>query len=322
LGKQKFRILRPHLGSEWIEEAGSLSRDDRRILEDVGDAPYLCSLPDTYRGRNGPLQAYANKSERSALLFKERDLNRSRIDYASHPNRACFFYAEDTGTPYALKPGSIDRCKLIKRESRSASWYPGESHYVDTIYVDRTPSDCTSLFGDFKAAVDEVIATISKGIDPENLPKNALGDAIAALIENTTEPKAKLTPTDERPTSEEAFKLIATYWDALVQAPWGPEIIGTYADIKDLCLSGAKPHAWLENSLECVGLRFKSKTESWLVAHIYCPTEHQGKSASGKIAVRSLRHGSNYKAKGTPGLVPHLIQSGPSFIKILSHPDR
>jgi len=322
LGNRKYRILRSHLESEWIEQAGALSRNDRRVLEEHGKAPYLCSLPNTYSDRNEPFEAYANKTERVSLLFKERSLSHSRTDYASHPNRACFFYAEDTATPYALKPGSIDRCKLIRREVRSASWYPGESHFVDTIYVDRTPSDCTSIFGDFKEAVDEVIATVSKGIDPENLPKNALADAIAALIQNTTEPRAKLTSTDARPTSEEAFKLIATYWDALVHAPWGPEIIGTYADIKDLCLSGAKPHAWLDNSLECVGLRFKSKTESWLVAHIYCPSEHQGKSASGKIEVRSLQQGSNYKAKGTPGLAPHMIQSGPSFIRILSHPDR
>lgn len=322
LGNRRHRILLSHLESEWIEQAGALSRNDLRVLEERGDASYLCSRPDAYSRRNEPFRAYANKSDRGSLLFKERDLSHSRTDYASHPNRACFFYAEDTATPYALKPGSIDRCKLIRRECRSASWYPGESHFVDTIYVERTPSDCTGLFGDFKGAVDEVIATISKGVDPDNLPKNALADAIAALIQNTTEPRAKLTPTDARLNSEEAFKLIAVYWDALVQAPWGPEIIGTYADIKDLCLSGAKPHAWLDKSLECVGLRFKSKTESWLVAHIYCPFEHQGKSVEGKFNVRSLQQGSNYKARATPGVIPHLIQSGPSFIRILSHPDR
>lgn len=324
LGERKRRILCPYLGSEWIEQANALSKKDHRVLEDHGDGAYRYSKEDRGYTHKPRFQAFENQTKRGheQLLFIERDYGRNDIDYASHPNRACFFYAEDTGTAYALKPGSIDRCQLIRKESRSASWYPGESHQVLAVFVNRTPSDCSSLFSDFKSAIDAVISTVDKGIDPEKLPQNALGDALAALLENTTAPKIQMTASDARPASEDAYKLIAPYWEALIQAPWGSEIIGTYADIKDLCLSGAKPHAWLDNAAERIGLRFKSKTESWLVAHIYCPLEHQGKSATTKIETKSLRQGSNYKVKGTPGDIPHLVQSGPCFIRILSHPDR
>ena len=317
LGEKKRRILCPYLGSEWVEQANALSGKDLRVLAEHGDGAYRYSREDRGYTNKPRFQAFANQTKHGheQLLFKERD-------YASHPNRACFFYAEDTGTAYALKPGSIDRCHLIRKESRSASWYPGERHQVLAVFVNRTPSDCSSLFSDFKSVIDALVSTVAKGIDPEKIPKNALGDALAALLESTTAPKVQITASEARPTSEDAYKLIAPYWEALMQAPWGSEIIGTYADIKDLCLSGAKPHAWLDDAAERIGLRFKSNTESWLIAHIYCPLEHQGKSTSSKVETKSLRQGSNYKAKGNPGDIPHLVQSGPCLIRILSHPDR
>lgn len=324
LGERKRRILCPYLGSEWIEQADALSKKDYRVLEEHGDGNFRFSREDRGHANRPRFQAFASQAKRGheLLLFKERDYGQNGIDYASHPNRACFFYAENTGTAYALKPASIDRCQLIRKESISASRYPGESHQILAVFVNRTPSDCSSLFSDFKSLIVAAISTVGKGIDPDKLPKNAFGDALAALLENTTAPKIHVTASEARPASEDAYKLIAPYWEALVQSPWGSEMIGTYADIKDLCLSGAKPHAWLDNASERIGLRFKSKTESWLVAHIYCPREHQGKSPQSTIETKSLRQGSNYKAKGTPGDISHLVQSGPCLIRILSHPDR
>lgn len=321
---QKRRILVPYLINEWIDQAHALAKGESKQLEIYGNAPYGYADNKTSHSRGSPFEAFHRTKAEGGLLFKEHSGRHGDADYASHPNRACFFYAEDTETAYALKPHIIDRCELIRKETRAMS-YAGVDNYTfhrEVTFLKRTPSDCTALFRDFTKAIDEILSTVKDGINSDKLPDNALGLAIADLLTNTTTTKTPLTHTDLRPDSEEAFKLIAPYWEAVIQAPWGPEIIGTYADIKDLCLSGAKPHAWLDNAKECIGLRFLSKSNAWLVAHLYCPAAYQNKADKAGITVRSLRQGSNYKEKTTPGQVSHLVQSGPCLIRILSHPDR
>ena len=326
------RLLTDYLNSEWIELSNDLANSSVKILSHEGDSDYKLGyeLARYGYGRGDQSVSRRNNKSKPLLTIDAYESWHHKNPERDHPNRSCFFYVEDTGTAYALKPDSIERCKIIKKAVHRFTYGSdidptgSMDSQQEVLTVERAPSDCSSIFANFENAIlSEISKLSSDGIDPDNLPDNEIGKYVSELFKNTTAKKIHLTETSKRPTSEETFNLIAAYWDALIQAPWGPEIIGTYADLKDLCLSGAKPHAWIDGYEECIGLRLKSSNEAWLVARVYCPKKDQmPKTLASSIEVRPLRAGSNYKTTRSSDQISHLVKSGPCLIEIISYPDR
>jgi len=181
----------------------------------------------------------------------------------------CFIKSE--GKFYSQRNESFPSVLMVPGKVKQSDGR-GNIQTVDGLVPKVVPMNLTKLMESFFAPLADRIRIAGNELEDLSSAKSILALRFKEALDSVCVLESPFELSGKRLSEFAVHEAVGAYWNAFINAPWEPTVVGDVAMIKHLCSRKIEfPHFFSFSIRGHYGLRVRTRDHDWITAQIYCP---------------------------------------------------